>query len=150
MTSPADNSPLLILSTMGIPLYSSRGLVQTLTAVPESKPRPRYTINGELVHIGLNSLRRYESVITCVDQQAPAFGGLWIGQAVTVNCVVELAYKTVGGSPERTVVSGSSHVVGDFTLYRPQISFMCVDWELGMAEYGHDYQWKLTLMERGA
>lgn len=146
MTLPAEGT-ILIMSTAGVPLYSARGLQQSLTPVAESKPPPRYTINGELVFLGLPQMRKYDSIITCTDQQAPAFGGLWVGMAVLVNCVAELAYKTSGGSAERTEVPSSSRTEGGFTYYRPQISFMVVDWQQGHDEYKHDYVWQLSLRE---
>jgi hypothetical protein len=144
----ADNNyTLLVMNTIGVPLYSARGLTQSLTAVEESKPPPRRTVNGELVFLGLSQMRKYESTIQCRDQQAPAFGGLWPGMTVLVNCVCELAYATAGGIAERTVVPGSTYVVGDFTYYRPQISFMVVDFNQDTDEYPHDYQWQLSLRE---
>jgi hypothetical protein len=147
MTLPAEGT-LLIMSGIGVPLYSARGLVQTLTPVQEVKPPPRRTVNGELVYLGLSQMRKYESIITCTDQHAPAFGGLWPGEVVLVNCVAELAYENITGvGPERTVVPGSSREQGNFIYYRPQISFMVVDFAMGHAEYSHDYQWQLTLRE---
>lgn len=147
MTLPTEMT-LLVMTPIGVPLYSARGLTQTLTPVPEAKPTPRRTVNGEARFPGSSQMRKYDSVITCTDQNAPPFGGLWPGDIVTVDCVVELSYKTAGGSPERTVVSGSSREVGDFTIYRPRIEFMAVDFDQGKAEYPADYQWRLTLTER--
>ena len=139
---------LLIMNTIGVPLYSARGLQQDITPVAEAKPQPRRTINGELRWLGLNQMRKYESTITCTDQQAPAFDGVWPGMAVLVNCVQELAFRT-GESPHRTVVPGTTpRVTPDgFTYFRPQIAFMVVDYNTSMGEYAHLYQWKLTLRE---
>lgn len=134
---------------MGVPLYSARGLKQTIVPVQESKPTPRYTINGDLRWLGLSQLRKYETVITCTDQNAPAFAGLWPGMIVTVDCVVEWSYATAGGSPERTVVSGSERVTDDgFTYYRPRLECMVTDFNLENEEYQHDYIWQLSLKER--
>jgi len=73
----ADNSlTLLVMSTIGVPLYSARGLTQTLTPVSEAKPTPRRTINGELRWLGLTQMQKYESTISCTDQEAPAF--VWL------------------------------------------------------------------------
>lgn len=91
-------------------------------------------------------MRKYDSVITCTDQNAPPFSGLWPGDTVVVDCVQELSYKTVGGSAERTVVS--TRTVGDFTLYRPRIEFMVVDFDQSHQEYAAEYQWRLTLTEK--
>ncbi len=82
----ADNNyTLLVMSPIGVPLYSARGLTQTLTPVAEAKPTPRRTINGELRWLGLQQMQKYESTISCTDQQAPRFDGIWPGQAVFVS-----------------------------------------------------------------
>lgn len=147
MTLPTGGTLLRLSSPMGIPLYSARGLTQTLTQVQEGKPPPRYTWNGELRHVGLAALQLYESVITCTDQQAPAFGGLWVGTLVIADCVAELNYLTASGSPEREVVEDSSREVGDYTYYRPRMAFKVVDFDMAREEYKHDYQWRLSLKE---
>lgn len=143
-----SDETLLIMSTIGVTLYSARGLTQSLVPVAESKPQPRYTVNGELRFLGASQLRKYESVITCTDQESPAFAGLWAGMTVVVDCVAELSYLTAGGSPERTVVPGSSRVVGLHTIYRPRIQFMVTDWDESLAEYQRDYQWRLMMREK--
>jgi hypothetical protein len=137
---------LLIMSSIGVPLYSARGLSQTLSPVSEAKPTPRRTINGELRFLGISAMRKYASEITCTDQNAPALSGIWPGMTVVVDCITELAYATVGGSAERTVVSSRTTTDG-FTYYRPRITFMVTDVSEGMNEYQHDYQWKLSLLE---
>jgi hypothetical protein len=150
MTLGADNNlTLLVMSTIGVPLYSARGLTQTLTPVSEAKPTPRRTVNGELRWLGLSQMQKYESVISCTDQQAPRFDGIWPGQAVLVNCVCELAYITSGGSAGRTVVPGTTPrtTPDGYTYYYPQIAFMVTDYNQSMDEYAHDYQWQLSLRE---
>ena len=143
-----NNFTLLVMSTIGVPLYSARGLTQVLTPAPEAKPTPRRTINGELRWLGLSQMRKYDSTITCVDQQAPALDGIWPGQAVLVNCVCELAYRT-GEAPDRTIVPGTTPRATEdgFTYYYPQIAFMVVDYSTAMDEYAHQYQWQLSLRE---
>lgn len=145
MTLPAEMT-LLIMTPIGVPLYSARGLTQTLTPSAEAKPAPMRTINGEARFLGGSQMRKYDSTITCSDQNAPPFSGLWPGDIVAVSCVCELSYATVGGSPERTVVS--SRVVGNHTLYYPRIEFMVVDFNQGFQEYQAEYQWQLSLTER--
>jgi hypothetical protein len=93
-------------------------------------------------------MRKYNSTISCTDQNAPPFSGLWPGDDVVVECVAELSYLTSGGSPERSVVTGTSRVVGAFTLYRPIIEFLVVDFEQTFEEYAAQYQWQLTLTEK--
>ena len=146
----ADNSlTLLVMSPIGVPLYSCRGITQTLTPVAEAKPTPRRTVNGELRWLGLTQMQKYESVISCTDQDAPRLDGIWPGQAVLVNCVAELAFVTSGGTAGRTVVPGTTPrtTADGFTYYFPQIAFMVTDYTTQTDEYPHDYQWQLTLRE---
>lgn len=153
MTDPAFfqdgiGHTLLVMNSIGVPLYSARGLTQTLTPVAAAKPSPRRTINGELRWIGLNQMRKYESTITCTDQNAPAIEGFWPGMVVVVDCVYELSYLTERGEPERTPVTGTERETDDgFTYYRPQITFMVTDLSQSTAEYAHDYTWQLVLAE---
>lgn len=137
---------LLIMTPIGVPLYSARGLTQTLTPISDAKPAPMRTINGEARFVGGSQMRKYDSTITCTDQNAPPFSGLWPGDLVTVQCAFELSYHTDTGSPERTVVT--SRVVGAFTLYRPEIEFMVVDFNDRFQEYQAEHGWQLTLTER--
>lgn len=148
MTTDTNSLTLLVMSPIGVPLYSCRGLTQTLTPVSEAKPAPRRTINGELRWLGLSQMQKYESVISCTDQDAPAFDGIWPGQAVLVNCVCELAY-VAGGSPGRTIVPGTTPrtTEDNFVYYYPQIAFMVVDYNTSMEEWARDYQWQLSLRE---
>lgn len=146
MTLPAEMT-LLIMTPVGVPLYSARGLTQTLTPAQDAKPTPLRTINGEARFLGGSQMRKYDSTISCTDHNAPPFSGLWPGDSVVVQCVCELSHAT-GGSPERSVVSGSSRTVGDFTLYRPIIEFLVVDFDQAIQEYAAEYQWRLSLTEK--
>jgi hypothetical protein len=142
-----EEMTLLVMTPTGVPLYAARGLTQTLTPVQEAKPPPRRTINGEARFLGGIQMRKYDSVITCADQNAPPFSGLWPGDDIVVDCVCELSHLDVtGNTPERTVVS--QRVVGDFVLYRPRIEFMVVDFDQSFQEYAAEYVWRLTLTEK--
>jgi hypothetical protein len=143
---PPGATTLLILDSMGVPLYSARGLTQTLAPIAQAK-QERRTINGGLVDLSLAQFRKYASTITCKDQRAPAIDGIWPGQTVTVSCVAELSYLTSGGSAHRTVVSGSSYVEGAFTFYRPQLVMKVTGLRTGMDEYGAAVDWSLELEE---
>lgn len=136
---------LLVLST-GVTSYSARGLTQTLVPIRQSQYLER-TINGQLDDLSLTQFQKYSSEITCKDQQAPALDGIWPGRIVTVSCVTPLSYTTVGGTPARPIVTGSSYVVGNFTFYRPILVMRIVSISLGLEEYQADYVWKLGLEE---
>lgn len=145
-TLPPGQTTLLILSTMGVPLYSARGLDQTLDPIPQAQ-QLRRTINGASVDLSVSQFRKYASTISCTDQRAPAIDGIWPGQTVVVSCVAELSYPTAGGSPQRPVVAGSSYVEGAFTFYRPQLTMRVVRPQTKMNEYSAAVVWTLSLEE---
>lgn len=105
------------------------------------------TVNGDLDDLSLEQFRKYQSTISCTDQVAPAFDGVWAGQIVIVNCIAELCYKTVGGSPQRPVVPGSSRIEGDFTYYRPQLTMRVMSFEQSSDEWRASVTWNMALEE---
>lgn len=137
---------LLVLSSLGVPLYSARGLTQTLNPIQQSFDMRR-DINGNLYDVSNPNFRKYSSTISCRDMNAPSIDGLEVGQIVTVDCVAELSYATSGGSPSRTVVSGSSREVGNFTFYRPKLQMMITNYSISSDEYAADVSWQLDLEE---
>lgn len=141
-----EEGTLLVLSSMGVPLYSARGLTQTLTPIEQAFDQRR-DINGTLVDISVSAFRKFKSTITCNDFNAPALDGVFIGQVLTVSCVSELSYPTSGGSPSRSVVSGSSRTLGAFTFYRPQMNMMVTGFNTSTNEWGADVAWQLDLEE---
>lgn len=148
MTLPTEGT-LLILSGMGVPLYSARGLTQTLTPIAAAAVKRR-SINGVLYDVSRPQSRKYASKISCTDLRTPAIGGIWPGQTVTVQCVAELNYP-VGGSPERPVVSGSEYQDGDFIFYRPVLTMMIVEPpSVQIDEWNADVAWEIDLEEVGA
>ncbi len=137
---------LLVLSVGGVPLYSARDLEQSLDPI-KAAAVTRRTINGTLVDLSVNTFHKYESKIRCSDVEAPALDGIYPGQILTVDCVAELVYKTAGGAPTRTVVSGSVRTVGSYTIYRPRLTMMVVGLEQRLSEYEHEVRWELELEE---
>lgn len=130
----------------GVSPYSARGLTQSLEPIAAAE-NMRRTINGTARDLSAPQFRKYKSAIVCADQVAPALDDVWPGDVLTVNCVKELSYKTAGGSPARSVVSGSSRVEGAHTLYRPVIVFMVMTKTETKDEYGCVDSWQLTLEE---
>ncbi len=147
MTLPAE-ATLLVLSANGVPLYSARGLDQTLDPI-KAAAAPRRTVNGVLVDLAVDKFKKYETQISCSDVEAPALDGVFPGMEVTVDCVAELVYKTAGGTPSRTVVPGSERVIGSYTIYRPRLDMMVTGIQQSISEYGREVKWQLTLEERG-
>lgn len=141
-----SNETLLVLSGHGVQPYSARGLSQTLDPI-EASANLRRSINGVLHDLSQAQFRKYKSTISCSDQTAPALDGVWPGVVLTVDCVAELSYKTSGGSPQRSVVSGSSRTDGAFTFYRPTMSMRVMNYSTTEDEYGRTVQWSLELEE---
>lgn len=143
---PAEPDTLFSISGPGITPYSARGLTQTLIPIEASKQIGR-TINGVLVDLSDTQFRKYHSTVQCSDQRVPAFDGVFPGDQLTVDCIVELAYKTSGGSPTRAVVSGSSRVEGSYTFYRPQLTMLVISYSVDVNEWGATVSWTLELEE---
>src|SRR5262245_43639478 len=119
---PSNSQTLLVLSAMGVPLYSARGLSQTLEPIDASK-NLRRSINGILTDVAHIQCRKYQSKITCTDMRAPAADGIWPGMTIVVDCVAHLSYP-VGSSPQRTVIPGSMFTENGHTFYRPRLTMM--------------------------
>lgn len=139
-----SDETLLVVSGMGVSPYSARGLTQTLEPISAAANLQR-TINGELIDLSYDQFRKYKSTITGDDQLPPPLDGIWQGISVTVDCVAELSYKTLGGAPNRTVVA--TRTEGDFTLYRPRLTMRIVDFQMSTDEYGAQVSWALSLEE---
>jgi len=140
-----SDETLLILSGMGIPLYSARGLTQTLEPI-EASANLRRTINGNLRDLSFEQFRKYKTKISCTDQRAPAIDGIFAGMEVEVHCVHELCYP-LSGSAQRTAVSGSERTEGDFVFYRPVLTMLITGVQSATDEYNADVQWELELEE---
>lgn len=138
---------VLELTGMGIAPYSTRGATQTLEPIGAASAGIYRDVNGGLHNVGSGSFQKYRSTIQCQDQRPAILDGVWPGKAVTVKCIQELSYVTAGGSPARTVVSGSSRTEGDLTYYRPQLSMMVTGFSVQTDEYGADVSWRLDLEE---
>lgn len=129
--------------------YSVRGATQTLDLIMDNPMGSQIhrTINGGLMDLTYDQFRKYKSTISCNDQQVPAFDGAKQGQVMQVDCCAELSYLTIGGTPARDVVTGSSRVEGDYTFYRPQLDMMIVSFRYSFQEWEAQYQWSLELEE---
>lgn len=136
----------LVLSVGGVALYSARGLDQTLEPIGASSVLRR-TVNGILVDLSVDKFHKYQSTITCTDVEAPALDGIFPGVALTVDCVSELVYQTAGGTPSRTVIAGSTRVIGNFTVYRPRLDMMVTGLQQSISEYARTVAWSLHLEE---
>jgi len=139
----ADES-ILVISGEGTPPYSIRGLTQSLEPISAAASYRR-TVNGNLRDLSLPQFQKYKSVIQCDDQNSPALDAVPIGAVVTVDCVAELAYRTIGGAPQRTVVA--SRTIAEWTYYRPRLVMMVTSKQQETDEYGAAVSWSLELEE---
>src|ERR1041385_2763919 len=137
---------LLMLNGLGVPAYSARGLTQTLEPI-EASAQLRRTVNGALVDLSYEPFRKYKSTISCSDQEPPAVDGVWPGQVVTIECVVELCFVTATGTAARPAVTGSQRVDSEFTFYRPVLTMRATGFSVSRDEYGAAVSWQLQLEE---
>ena len=136
---------VLELWGIGVPPYSARGLQQTLEPIDAAKQIER-TVNGALVDFSHSQFYKYKSMITGNDQQPPAVDGVWPGQLVTVDCIVELAYADSGG-PLRTAVPGSVRAESGWNFYRPRLDMMVTGFTINKDEWGAQVGWTMNLEE---
>lgn len=136
--------PDLVITGIGLPPASIRGVTQTLEPIAAAAQVMR-TVNGGLVDLAPVAMRKYASTITCRDQAPPALSGVWPGLAVTVDSVAELVYETATGAPERTVVE--SRTDGDFTFYRPRLAMRVLSFSTDRDEWGAAVGWTMALEE---
>lgn len=144
MTLPNEGT-LLQLISLGIPLYSARGLTQAFSIIDQASDLRR-TINGELDDLSLEQFRKYATKITCTDQESPMIDGVFPGQQVTVVCCAEFAYP-IGGTPARAVQTGSERTEGAFIFYRPIMDMRITLVTTQLDEWKADYQWEIDLEE---
>jgi hypothetical protein len=147
---------VLDLVEIGVSPHSARGITQTIA--PITSGDLRRTVNGALVDLTRPSLRKYRSEIRGSDLWPPAFGGLWVGQLVTVHCAAELT-QAASTPLERPAVPGSvvyrdaeGNSLSDSTgaawvTYRPILSCRVVRWDVERDEWGEIVSWSLSLEE---
>jgi hypothetical protein len=140
---------ILVLTGIGIPAYSARGLTQTLEPIAASA-QLRRTVNGTLRDLSQSQFRKYRSTISCTDQAPPALDGIFPGAVVTVHCAAKLSYVTAEG-PQRPVVPGSEETPegseSEFTIYRPVLQMRVVAHNITDEEWAASRPWSIELEE---
>lgn len=139
---------LLVISGQGVPPYSARGLTQTWEPIAAAGVFGR-TINGKLINLSPPQMELYRTTISCTDQDAPAWEGVFPGTVITVDCVFEFSFQIGMGGATRPVVPFSSRIVGAWTYYRPQLVIMVTSLVGSRNEYGHLTDWQLQGEEQG-
>lgn len=132
---------LLVLDSIGVPVYSDRGLTATLEPIAQSFDVER-SINGISYDLSQPQFQKYSGEISCSDIQSPAFGGLWPGRQVTMQCPFELGFPTATGSAERSAVTATTRIEGDHTFFRPILIVRIGKWSKQFDEWGAIVGWK--------
>ena len=146
MSVANGDDTLLILSGVGVPRYSARGLTQSLEPI-DAALQLRRSINGDLLDLTYAPFRKYKSTISCADFNPPSIDGIWPGHVVEVECVAELSYPESGGTPTRPAVYGSERTQNGYVFYRPILEMMVTAFSTETDEYGAIVSWSLELEE---
>ena len=133
----------LIISSVGLPPASIRGITQTLEYIDESI-QTRRNVNGELVDISDPIFRKFRSIVACEDQIAPAINGIWAGRIVTVDCVAEIPMPP-DGIAERPIVAQRQD--SGFILYRPRLVMMILKVNIDYNDWDAIVGWQMELEE---
>jgi hypothetical protein len=140
----SEETTLLVLSGMGIPPYSARGLKQTLEPIAAAA-KVELDSNGGLIDLSPPQFKKYKSEISGADQEAPALNAIWPGKTtLVVDCIVEIPVP-LGQTPERDVVA--SRIEGDFLYYRPRLTMRVMEISVDVDEWTAAVTWKLLLQE---
>ena len=147
------NGTLLVLTpistvTPTLTPFAARGITQTLELLTGAGASGwlRRDVNGNLQDVSDTRFRKYRSNVSCRDGETPCLDGAWIGLEVQVDCAVELSYPT-GGSPARSVVSGSSRTQGSVTYYRPSLTMLVASIKNSGQEWAAINNWEIGLEE---
>lgn len=143
----ATDPTVLRLSGIGVPPYSARGLSQTLTPIAEAGQFAR-SINGKLLNLSYEPMRKYKSTITGSDQRPPSIDNVWPGLVLDVDCIAELAIPD-GALPfgRDPVDYESVRTEQGFTFYRPRLRMMVINFAVDQDEYGAQVGWSMDLEE---
>ena len=143
----SNDFTILVISGAGLSPYSARGLTQTYEPISASIHLER-AVDGSLLDFSAPQMRKYKSKISCVDQNVPALCGVWPGTTVTVDCVEEMSFLTSNpSSQERTAVDGSVRTEGDYTFFRPQMTFKFMGYSSSYEEFHHVTSWSFEFEE---
>lgn len=147
------NGTLLVLTPIStvtpiLTPYAARAITQTLELLTSAGTGSwlRRDVNGVLRDVSDTRFRKYRSVVSCRDGEAPCIDNAWIGLEVQVDCAVELNYPT-GASPARSVVPGSSRTQGSITYYRPSLTMLISSIKNSGQEWAALYSWEIGLEE---
>lgn len=142
----ADHTKL-VTNPVILPPYAARGISATLETSGEEGEIAR-DINGGALDMTASQMRKYRLTLNCTDGQVPGLDGIWKGQALTVDCPVELAYiDGTGAGAARPIVAGSERTADGFVFYRPQLSMLVESYRTNFDEWQARVGWTLVLIE---
>lgn len=142
----ASDETVLVMSLVGLPPGSARGVKQSIKMIPGAA-QFRRTINYTLVNTAPPAAQLFATEISCDDLNVPCLNSITIGTELVLDCVAELTWKTVGGSPSRPIVDGSTYTVGEFTVGRPRLNVTVTDFQYDTDETEAKVGWRLTAEE---
>lgn len=142
-TAQSRDETLLVISIIGFPPGSARGVKQTFKPIAEAAAFRR-TVNYGLKNTAPALAQKYATELTCDDLNVPCLNGITIGTEIVMDCVGELSYVTATGTPDRPVVDGSSYTMGDMTIFRPRLAITVTDFQWDTDEAEATVSWRLT------
>lgn len=146
------NETILRLYGADLPPYASRGIKETLAPIGGDMRR---TINGGLVNVMADQMKKYKVSLSASDVDPPALENVWPGAVVIVECITELCMlgDTEGQLPEtsaeftRDIVPGSLRYADGFSFYRPRLTCLLSSFTVDKDEYAAKVSWQLELEE---
>lgn len=138
---------------------SHRGIRQEIA--PIANGRIRRKLSGRAYSTARGQFNQFRTTVYFEDVWPPAFGGLWVGQQVTIDCAVMLPQpQLIGSVPIRPVVPGtlrfydaemSEVLEGDPTAawfnYCPRLQVLVDSWAINEAEWDAVSSSDITFIE---
>lgn len=146
-----DSGTIAVLTPIGgatapmLSNFSFRAAQHSLELI--AGPAPERDINGTLIDLTSTQFRKYKVALTCKDFTVPALDNAWIGQQVTLDCALEMAYFTAGGVAQRPSVTGSARIEGAYTFYRMSLTMMITGIKTVFDEWATEYSSDIELEE---
>jgi hypothetical protein len=132
----------LTLTGLGVAPYATRGLTMDLAPLSQAGQIVR-NCNGGIMDLSDPLFRKYRVTISCQDQRAPPFGGLWPGQLVTLESPIEMGNGELSSDRSGTSVDTD----GGIAYFRPTLDCVVLDFSQSGQEYAVSVSWTLVLEE---
>lgn len=143
ITPSADNG-------LTLPPFAGRGIKEDLEPIDMGN-NVEMACSGREIDMTHAQFRKLQITLTWDDVRCPLMNKAWAGQTITVDCISERCYITIGGAADRPAVSGSIRVgtgsEAHLTFYRPQLVMVVKSIKHGKDEYGANYAGQLSAVE---